>query len=160
MSKHVRFTNKHSASSFSVPMNKQATVRAPSLNIYRRRFEFHPQISNVPFLFLLNPQIVENSIVEADKARRDLLTADVNYADLDGRAAQDDFLLAHPLHQHLFSQHTRPLHSAFLLIAMDNRRTRGVNITTLPSEILEIMTVKVAKTSLTSLDDIVSLRRS
>jgi hypothetical protein len=40
---------------------------------------------------------------------------------------------------------------------MDNRRTRGVNITTLPSEILEIMAAKVVKTSPTPLDDIVSL---
>jgi hypothetical protein len=43
---------------------------------------------------------------------------------------------------------------------MDNRRTKGLNITTLPSEILEIMTAKVAKTSLTPLNDIVSLNRS
>jgi hypothetical protein len=43
---------------------------------------------------------------------------------------------------------------------MDNRRTRGVNITTLPSEILKIVAAKVAKMSLTPLDDIVSLRRS
>jgi hypothetical protein len=40
---------------------------------------------------------------------------------------------------------------------MDNRRTRGVNITILPSEILEIMSAKVVKTSPTPLDDIVSL---
>jgi hypothetical protein len=141
-------------------MNKQAIVQAPSLNIYRYWFEFHPQISTVAFLFLFNPQITEISTVGVDKARRDLLTTEVNYADLDDSAGQDDFLLAHPLHRHLFSQHTRPLHSAFLLIAMDNRRTRGVNITTLLSEIIEIMVAKVVKTSPTPLNDIVSLHRS
>jgi hypothetical protein len=133
-------------------------VHAPSLNIYQRQFEICPQISNVPFLFLLNHQITEISTGKADKARRDLLTADINYSNLDDNACQDDFLLAHPLHQHLFSRHTRPLHSAFLLIAMDNRRTKGVNITTLPSEILEITAAKVVKTSPTPLDNIVSLR--
>jgi hypothetical protein len=116
-----------------VPTNKHATIRAPSLNINWRGFKFHPQLSTVPFLFLLYPQIIEISIVGDDKARRDLLTVDINYADLDDSAGRDDFLLTHPLHRHLFSQHTRPLHSAFLLFAMDNRRTRGVNITTLPS---------------------------
>jgi hypothetical protein len=40
---------------------------------------------------------------------------------------------------------------------MDNRRSRGVNITTLPSKIIEIVVAKVAKMSLTPLDDIVSL---
>jgi hypothetical protein len=119
-------------SSFFMPTNKQMTVRAPSLNIYQRRFEIHPQISTVLFLFLINPQITEISTAGADKVRRDLLTADVNYVDLGDSAGQDDFLLAHPIHQHLFSRHTRPLHSAFLLIAVDNRRTKGVNITTLP----------------------------
>jgi hypothetical protein len=114
------------------------TVRAPSLNIYRRRFEFHPQISTVPFLFLLNPQIAEISTAGADQARRDLLTTDVNYADLNDNAGQDDFLLVHPLH----------------------RRTSGVNITTMPSEILDIVAAKVAKTSPTPLNDIVSIRRS
>jgi hypothetical protein len=160
MSKCVQSTKKHSVSSFSVPTNKQATVRAPSLNIYRRRFEFHPQISIVPFLFLLNPQITEISTAGADKAKRDLLTADVIYADLDDSVDQDDFLLTHPLHRHLFSQHTHLLHSAFLLIAMDIRRTRGVNITTLPSEIIKIVAAKVAKMSPTHLDDIISLHRS
>jgi hypothetical protein len=121
-----------------VPTNKHATVRAPSLNIYRRRFEFHPQISTVPFLFLLNPQIAEISTAGADQARRDLLTIDVNYADLNDNADQDDFLLVHPLH----------------------RRTSGVNITTMPSEILDIVAAKVAKTSPTPLNDIVSIRRS
>jgi hypothetical protein len=43
---------------------------------------------------------------------------------------------------------------------MDNRRTRGVNITALSSEILEIMAAKVEKTSPTPLDDIFSLHRS
>jgi hypothetical protein len=119
-------------SSFFMPTNKQMTVRAPSLNIYQRRFKIRPQISTVLFLFLINPQITEISTAGADKVRRDLLTADVNYADLGDSAGQDDFLLVHPIHQHLFSRHTRPLHSAFLLIAVDNRRTRGVNITTLP----------------------------
>jgi hypothetical protein len=141
-----------------MPTNKQANVRAPSLNIYQCRFEFHPQISIVPFLFLLNPQIAEISTTGADKARRDLLTTDINYDDLDDSAGQDDFLLTHPMHRHLFSRHTCPLHSTFLLIAMDNRRTRGVNVTTLPSEILEIVAAKVVKTSPTPLDDIVSLR--
>jgi hypothetical protein len=97
-----------------MPMNKQANVRAPSLNIYRRWFKFHPQISNVPLLFFLNPQIVEISTAGADKARRDLLTTDVNYTDLNDSVGQDDFLLTHPLHRHLLSQHTRPLHSAFI----------------------------------------------
>jgi hypothetical protein len=143
-----------------MPTNKQVTVHAPSLNIYQRRFEFCPQISIVPFLFLLNHRIIEISTAGVDKARHDLLTADVNYANLDDSADQDEFLLVHPLHQHLFTWHTRPLHSAFLLIAMDIRRTRGVNITTLPSEILEIMAAKVAKMSSTPLDDIVSLHHS
>jgi hypothetical protein len=138
-------------------MNKQATIGAPSLNIYQRRFEFHPQLSAIPFLFLLYPQIAEISTVGADEARRNLLTADINYADLDDSTGQDDFLLVHLLHRHLFSRHTRPLHSAFLLIDMDDLRTRGVSMTTLVSEILEIMATKVAKTSLTPLDDIVSL---
>jgi hypothetical protein len=62
--------------------------------MYRHQFEFCPQISIVPFLFLLNPQIVEISTVGANKVRRDLLTAEVNYADLDDSAGQDDFLLA------------------------------------------------------------------
>jgi hypothetical protein len=141
-------------------MNKYAIVRTPSLNIYRDQFEIHPQISIVPFIFLLNPQIVEISTTGADKVRRDLLTADVNYVDLDDSVGQDDFLLAHPLHRHLFSRHTCPLHSAFLLISMDNRRTRRVNITTLSSEILEIVAAKVAKMLPTPLDDIVSLRPS
>jgi hypothetical protein len=39
---------------------------------------------------------------------------------------------------------------------MGNPRTRGVNITNLPSKVLEIMATKVAKTSPTPLDDIVS----
>jgi hypothetical protein len=160
MSKRVRFTNKHSTSSFFVLMNKQATICSPSLNIYRRWFKFRPEICTVPFLFLLNLQIAEISTIGADKARCDLLTANVNYVDLDDSAGQDDFLLVHPLHWHLFSRHTRPLHSAFLLIAMDNQSTKGVNITTLPLEILEIMVAKVAKMSLTPLDDIVSLYRS
>jgi hypothetical protein len=141
-------------------MNKQVTVCVPSLNIYLCRFEFHPQHSTVPFLFVLYPQITEISTAGANKARRDLLTTDVSYVDLDDSAGQEEFLLAHPLHRHLFSWHTRPLHLAFLLIAMDNRRTRGVNITTLPLEILEIMAAKVAKMSSTPLDDIVSLHRS
>jgi hypothetical protein len=119
-----------------MPTHQHATVRARSLNIYRRQFEFRPQLSIVPFLFLLYLQITEITAAGADKARRDLLTADVNYANLDDSVGKDDFLLVHPLHHHLFSQLTHPLLSAFLLIAMDNRRTRRVNITTLPSEIL------------------------
>jgi hypothetical protein len=143
-----------------MPTNKQATFHAPSLNIYQHWFEFHPQLFIIPFLFLLYPQIAEISTVEADKARHDLLTVGINYTDLDNSASQDNFLLAHPLHRHLFSRHTRPLHSAFLLIAMDNRRTRGVNITTLLSEILEIVAAKVTMTLSTPLDNIFSLRCS
>jgi hypothetical protein len=160
MSRCVRFTNKHSASLFSMPTNKHAIVRAPSLNIYRYQFQFHPQISTVTFLFLLNPQIAEISTAGVDKVRRDLLIANINYVNLDDNVNQDNFLLTYPLHQHLFSRHTCPLHSVFLLISMDNRRTRGVNITTLPSEILHIMAAKVAKTLSTPLNDIVSLHRS
>jgi hypothetical protein len=141
-------------------MNQQAIVRAPSLNIYWRRFEFRPQLSTVPFLFLLYLQIVEISTAGDDKARRNLLTTDVNYTDLEDSADLDDFLHMHPLHRHLFSRLTCPLYWAFLLIAIDNRRTRGVSITTLPSEILAIMAAKVAKRSPAPLDDIVSLRRS
>jgi hypothetical protein len=74
------------------------TVCAPSLNIYRRWFVFHPQLSTIPFLFLLYPQIIEISTARADKVRRDLLTIDVNYTNLDDNAGQDDFLLMHPLH--------------------------------------------------------------
>jgi hypothetical protein len=128
--------------------------------IYQHRFKFRPQLSTFPFLFLLHPQIIGTFTAWADKTRRDLLTADVNYADLDDYAGQDNFLLAHPLHRHLFSRLTRPLLLAFLLVGMDNQRTRGVNITTFLSDILEIMAAKVAKTSLTPLDDIVSLHRS
>jgi hypothetical protein len=95
-------------------MQQEAHVHAPSLNIYRHRFEFCPQLSTVPFLFLLNPQITETSTVGANKVRRNLLTADVNYADLDDDADQDNFLLAHPLHWHLFSRLTHPLLSTFL----------------------------------------------
>jgi hypothetical protein len=134
-------------------------VRDPSLNIYWRWFELRHQLSIVPFLFL-NPQIVETSIAGADKVRRNLLTIDVNYIDLDDSVDQDDFLLTHPLHQHLFSRLTHPLLSTFLRVAMDNQMTRGVNNTTLPSEILETITTNVAKTSLTPLDDIVSLHLS
>jgi hypothetical protein len=122
MSERVQ-SNKHSASSFSVPMNQHVTVHAPYLNICRRRFEFHPQLSTIPFLFLLYPEITEISTAVADNVRCDLLTTDVNYANLDDSADQDDLLLAHPLHRHLLSRLTHPLHSAFLLIAMDNRRT-------------------------------------
>jgi hypothetical protein len=43
---------------------------------------------------------------------------------------------------------------------MDNQRTRGVNITTLPLETVEIMVAKVAKTSPTPLNDILNLRHS
>jgi hypothetical protein len=153
-------SNKHSTSSFSMPMNQQVTVHAPSLNIYRCWFGFHPQLSIVPFLFLLYPQIAEISTAGADKARHDLLTINVNYADLDDSAGQDNLLLTHPLHRHLVSQLTCPLHLAFLLIAMDNQRTRGVNITTLPLETVEIMVAKVAKTSPTPLNDILNLRHS
>jgi hypothetical protein len=103
-----------------MPTNQQVTVRAPSLNIYWRWFEFRPKLSTVPFLFLLYPQITKISTVGADKERHNLLTADVNYADLDNITNQDDLLLTHPLHRHLFSRLTHPLHSAFLLITIDN----------------------------------------
>jgi hypothetical protein len=95
-------------------MHQHVVVRAPSLNIYQCQFEFCPQLSTVPFLFLRNLQIAETSATVADKARHDLLTADVNYANLDDRASQDNFLLAHPLHRHLLSRLTRSLLSAFL----------------------------------------------
>jgi hypothetical protein len=143
-----------------MPVHQPTPVRVSSLNIYRRRFEFSPQLSYFPFLFLLYPQIIETSIAGADEAMHDLLTIDVNYVDLNDSAGQDDFLLTHPLHRHLFSQLTHPLLSAFLLVTMDNRRTRGVNMTTLPLEILEIMIINVVRTSPTPLDDIVSLHRS
>jgi hypothetical protein len=140
-----------------MPTHQQALLRAPSLNIYQCQFEFHSQLSTVPFLFLLYPQITEIPAAGADKARRYLLTANVNYTDLDDTAGQDDFLLAHPQHWHLFSRCTHPLLSTFLLVAMDNQRTEGVNITTLLSEILGTMAANVSKTSPTPLDDIVSL---
>jgi hypothetical protein len=108
------------ASSSFVPTHQHTPARAPSLNIYRCRFEFHPQLSTFAFLFVFHPQIAETSTVGADEARRDLLTADVNYADLDDYVGQDDFLLEHPLHRHLFSQLTHPLLLAFLLVGIDN----------------------------------------
>jgi hypothetical protein len=92
--------------------------------------------------------------------RHDLLNVNISCAHLDECADQDDFLLVNPLHRHLFSRLTCHLLSASLLVSMDNRRTRGVNISTLPSEILDIVASKVAKMSPTPLDDIVSLRRS
>jgi hypothetical protein len=159
ISKCVR-SNEHSGSLFFVPTHQHEIVHAPSLNIYWRQFEFHPQLSTIPFLFLLYLQIVEINVVVIDSPRRDLFTADVNYADLDDSANQDDFLLAYPLHRHLFSWLTHPVLSAFLLIAMGNWRSERVNITTLPSEILETMATNVVKTSPTPLDDIVSLRHS
>jgi hypothetical protein len=159
ISKRVR-SNEHFASSFSRPTHQQMIVRAPPLNIYRCWFKFCPQLPIVPFLFLLYPQITEISAARAGKARCDLLTADINNANLNDSADQDDFLLVHPLHHHLFSQLTRPLLSAFLLVSMDNRRTRRVNITTLPSEILETVAANVAETLPTPLDDIVSLHHS
>jgi hypothetical protein len=143
-----------------MPVHQPTPVRASSLNIYRRRFEFSPQLSHFPFLFLLYPQIIETSIAGADEAMHDLLTTDVNYVHLNDSAGQDDFLLTHPLHRHLFSRLTHPLLSAFLLVTMDNRRTRGVNMTTLPLEILEIVIINVVRTSPTPLDDIVSLHHS
>jgi hypothetical protein len=108
----------------------------------------------------MHPQLVETFIAGVDEARHDLLTTDVNYANIDECVGQDDFLLVHPLHRQLFPRLTRPLLSTLLLVAMENPRTRGVNITNLPSEILEIMTAKVAKMLLTPLDDIVNLRCS
>jgi hypothetical protein len=108
---HLR-NNGTDASSSSVPMHEHAPVHDPSLNIFQCRFDFHPQLSTFPFLFL-HPQITETSTAGADEARRDLLTADVNYADIDECVGQDNFLLAHPLHQHLFSRLTHPLLSHY-----------------------------------------------
>jgi hypothetical protein len=79
-----------------------------------RRFEFHSQVSTIPFLFLLKSQITKTSAAEADKARCNLLTTDITYVELDDNTGQDDFLLAYPLHPHLFSWLTHPLLSAFL----------------------------------------------
>jgi hypothetical protein len=135
-------------------------VRAPSLNIYWCWYELHPQLPTVPFLFLLYPQITEISTAGAKKLRRDLLIADINYTDHNDSVGQDDFLLVHPLHRHLFSRFTHPPLSAFLLLVMDNRRTGRVNITTLPLEILETVAANVVKMLLTCLDDIVSLHHS
>jgi hypothetical protein len=111
------------ASSSMVPMHQQAPVCDPSLNIYRRRFDFHPKLSTFPFLFLLHPQLKETSAAGADEAKCDLLTTDVNYASIDECADQDDFLLALPLHRHLFSRLTCPLLSALLLVR--DPRDRG-----------------------------------
>jgi hypothetical protein len=80
-----------------MPVHQPTPVRASSLNIYQRRFEFSPQLSHFPFLFLLYPQIIETSITGADEAMHDLLTTDVNYVDLNDSASQDDFLLTYPL---------------------------------------------------------------
>jgi hypothetical protein len=100
---HVR-NNGTNASSSSVPTHQQALVRAPSLNIYRRWFEFRPQIYTFPFLFLLHPQITETSATGDDEERCGLLTTDVNYTHLDECINQDDVLLMNPLHRHLFSR--------------------------------------------------------
>jgi hypothetical protein len=76
---------------------EQAPLHPLCLNIYQRRFDFHPQLSTFAFLFLLHLQIAETSTTGVDKARRDLLNADVNYTNLDEYAIQDNFLLAHLL---------------------------------------------------------------
>jgi hypothetical protein len=86
-------SNEHSISLFSVPTHQHATILAPSLNIYKCRFKFRPQLSTIPFLFLLYPKITEISTARADKARHGLLTADVNYANLDDNVSQDDFAM-------------------------------------------------------------------
>jgi hypothetical protein len=89
-------------SSSSVPTHEQTLVHDQSLNIYQRQFDFHPELSTSPFVFFLHPQNVETSVAGADEARRDLLTTNVNYADIDECTSQDDLLLTHPLHRHLF----------------------------------------------------------
>jgi hypothetical protein len=104
-------------------------------------------------------KLKENYTVGADEVRHDLLNANISYAHLDKCTGRDDFLLTNPLHHHLFSRLTHYLLSASLLVAMDNRRTRGVNITTLPSEILDIVAPKLANTLPHPLNDILSLRR-
>jgi hypothetical protein len=60
--------------------------------------------------------------------RRKLLNTNISYSLLDECASQDDFLLMNPLHWHLFSQLTHHLRLASLLVGMDNRRTRRVNM--------------------------------
>jgi hypothetical protein len=59
--------------------------------MYHRWFNFRPQLSTFPFLFLLHPQITKIFIAEADEARRDLLIDDVNYANINDCTSQDDF---------------------------------------------------------------------
>jgi hypothetical protein len=145
------------ASSSSVPMHKHAHVYDPSLNIFRHRFDFCPQLSTFPSLPHASPTCRNLHRRSRRSEARHLLTTDVNYANIDKCVGQDNFLLVHPLHRQLFPWLTRPLLSALLLVAMENPRTRGVNITNLPSEILEIMAAKVAKMLLAPLDDIVSL---
>jgi hypothetical protein len=114
----------------------------PSINIYR------PAPVRVPSqtLHILSPL----HPASPNEARRDLLNADVGYTHLDGCVGRDDFLLVNPLHRHLFSWLTHYLLSASLLVGMDNRRSRGVNI----------MASKVANTSPTPLDNIVSFHHS
>jgi hypothetical protein len=49
------------ASSSSVLTQQPACVREPSLNIYRRRFHFRPQLYTFPFLFFRHPQMAKTS---------------------------------------------------------------------------------------------------
>jgi hypothetical protein len=123
----------------------------PSINIYR------PAPVRVPSqtLHILSPLHPASPnrktfTTGADEARRDLLNADVGYTHLDGCVGRDDFLLVNPLHRHLFSWLTHYLLSASLLVGMDNRRSRGVNI----------VASKVENTSPTPLDNIVSFHHS
>jgi hypothetical protein len=142
-------------------MHQQSSISTPPINIYR------PVPVRVPSPTLhisspLSPPSPNRKILRRRRWRSEskLLNIDVSYAHLDKCVDQEDFLLVNPLHRYLFSQLTCHLLSVSLLVGMDNRRTRGVNITTLSSEILNIMASKVAKTSLTPLNDIVSLCRS
>jgi hypothetical protein len=50
-----------------VPTHQQAHVHASSLNIYRRRFEFYPQLSTFPFLFPSIPKSQKSPLHEPMK---------------------------------------------------------------------------------------------
>jgi hypothetical protein len=53
--------NGTNASSSSVPTHQQSPVPTPLVSIYRRRFEFCPQLCTFHLLFLHCPQIAETS---------------------------------------------------------------------------------------------------